>query len=200
MSCMRAPVAALATVVLLLGACGQADTAAKYPTLLQPEDLPPVESVSVESRPLLTKTNCAAMDREYNLAVTGEDDVFLTYVLDGGDMVRSGIQSPQTSQLSIDFTLDEMRRLVGECVKTFEEAADRSPPTGSFHSIDGLEDSAIGFRIVQETSKGPETTERIYARVDDASAAVVTVVHRGNSEPSTDVIELVEKALERARR
>ena len=180
-------------------ACGQRDTAAQHPANMQRDDLPGVASVEVKTRPILTKTNCAAMDREWNLAKSDEGDVTLSYVLKSGDVVHSATQSPVLNQQSIDYTLDEIRRLVDTCVESFAKPAVQRGNAGSFDTIDGLEEDAVGFRIVEASSNGPRTTERIYARVDDARAAVVTVIHDGEDEPSVRAAELLPTAVERAR-
>ena len=70
--------------------------------------------------------------------------------------------------------------------------------SGSFKPLTGLPDGAVGFVATQETSDGPQTTERAYARVDDGRAAVVTVVHIGQDESPVGVRELLPTALERA--
>lgn len=160
-------------------------------TLLQRDDLPEVEKVTTDDRSLLTKTNCADMDGEYNLTITDSDDVTALYVLTDGAQVRSSLQGPAQNQTTIDFTIDQVDAAITAC--TAPDAA-----TGSFTRIEGLPDGAVGFRTVQDSSDGPRTTERAYAPADDDTAVVVTVEQNGEGDPSVTVAELLPKALERA--
>ncbi|MFS0886689.1 hypothetical protein [Aeromicrobium sp. 179-A 4D2 NHS] len=192
---MRGLVTAACAAVLLLGACGEkqddSDPLAQHPELLQRADLPEAEDVEVSDQTNVSKTNCAAMDSEWNLAAS-DDFVYASFRLaDGDSVVRSAVQGPPTGSDSIDVTFDRLTSMIDECV-----ADERS--SGSFERLDGLPDGAVGFRAVQETSNGPQTTERAYAPAGDERAVVVTVVHTGDGEPAADVASLLPKALERA--
>ncbi len=185
---MRRLAAGLLLCGLLLASCGEEDVAAGHPQLLQQDDLPSVEKVYENTGPSASKTHCTAMNRELNLAITSEAPAYLEFHLKNGDVVKSTIQPTGTNQRSIDETLDQVRTMVDECVA--EEA-------GTFERLTGLPAEAIGFRAVQDTSDGPQVTERAYARLDDEHAVVVTVIHIGSPEPSITVAELLPTAIER---
>ncbi|MFH7323803.1 hypothetical protein [Aeromicrobium sp. JJY06] len=161
-------------------------------TLLQRDDLPDVEKVTTDDRSILTKTNCADMDGEYNLTITDSDDVSALYVLADGDQVRSSLQGPAQNQTTVDHTLEQVDTAVTACSAP-------GAATGTFARIEGLPEGAVGFRTVTDTSEGPQTTERAYAAADDDTAVVVTVDHVGEGEPAVTAAELLPKALERAR-
>lgn len=192
---MRRLVACLAVCGVLLAACADdepsGDVAADHPALLQADDLPAVESVHVAEGNSNSKTPCAAMDREYNLAITGRDDTYLEYRLDNGDLVKSAVQWPRMQQETIDHTFAELRTMIDTCTA---EAAD----DGSFEELTGLPEGAIGFRATQDTSDGAQTTERGYVKVDDERAAVVTVIHTGDGTPSVRAADLLPIAAQRA--
>jgi len=186
-------VAALLCGALLLGGCtdDEPDVAAEHPRLLQPDDLPPVEDVTVSEGSSASKTNCGAMDAERQLAITGEDETYLNYLLEDGTRVRSAVQGTSMSSDSIDETFERLDAMIDECVQ-------RNAGTGEFERLEVTEDDAVGFTGITQTSDGPQTTERIYARLDDQHAVVVTVVHVGD-EPPVTAEELLPRAMERAR-
>lgn len=158
--------------------------------LLQPEDLSGVDKAHVDEGHSATKTNCAAMEREYNLAITGQDDPYVIYTLDDGTEVRSAVQSPSLQSSSIDHTMTEMNATIETCLA--------DPPTsGTFDRLE-LAAGETGFRMTEDTSEGTRVTERAYVKVDDDTAAVVTVVHTGEGDPAVTVEDLLPKALDRA--
>lgn len=183
----RALAGALLCTAMMLTGC--ASLPAQHPQLLQPEDLPPVETIDDRKGTGLTWTNCAGMSREDNLAITAERERHLSYLLEGGGEVRSAIQGPYVNVESIDYTFDELRSMVDECAQT-----DRD----SFEELTGLPEGAIGFRTELQTSNGVETTERAYAPTGENTAVVVTVLFQGDKEPTIGVAELLPKALDRA--
>ncbi|WP_286929087.1 MULTISPECIES: hypothetical protein [Aeromicrobium] len=192
----RLLIGAVAAAALLVGCAdeepeGGTDRDDVPATLLQREDLPEVEKVTTDDRSVLTRTNCAAMEGEYNLTITDSDDVSALYVLADGDQVRSSLQGPAQNQTTIDPTIDQVDAAITECLTA-------EIPNGSFERIEGLPDGAIGFRTVQDTSEGPQTTERVYAPADDDTAVVVTVDHVGEGEPSVSAAELLPQAVQRA--
>lgn len=192
---MRRLLITVAAIGLLTTACaGESpdDETVDHPTLLQSDDLPPVESVHSGEGNSNTKTACAAMDREYNLAISGKDNSYLEYRLENGDLVKSAVQWPRMHEESINHTFAELRTMIDECLAEDSGA-------GAFEELTDLPDRAIGFRSTQDTSNGTQTTERGYVPVDSERAAVVTVIHVGEGEPAASVTDLLPKALERAR-
>lgn len=158
--------------------------------LLQPEDLPAVQDVTVRDRSSAPQPNCAAMEGEYSLATTNTDDVTASYTLENDDEVRSAVQGPAIAKTSIDPTMDQMDALIDECLRT-------GAAFGTFERLE-LADGQVGYQMTEDTSDGTRTTERGYAKVDDDTAAVVTVIHVGSGEPSVSVDALLPAAVDRA--
>jgi len=193
----------LLACALLLGACGDDDdagepatggTAAKdaYARVLQRDDLPDVDEVYDDEGSSASKTGCGAMDAEWNVAISDADDPYRSFHLEDGTVVRTAIQSPYYGKDSFDYSWDRLNAMVDECVT-------RDAGKGSFTRMDDLPQDTLGFVDVIPTSDGPQTTERIYSRVGEREAVVLTVVHTGEGEPPVDVRELLPTALERAR-
>ncbi|MBC9226721.1 hypothetical protein GL325_10320 [Aeromicrobium sp. 636] len=189
--------AALAAALALGGCADDAgsdsdDPLAGHPELLQVSDLPPVDSVEVSEQTNVSKTNCAAMDAEWNLAAS-KDFVYAWYELEGDSdtTVRSAVQGPAATSDAIDDTFTRLESMIAECVAG-------GASTGTFEPLEGLPDGAVGFVATQDTSNGTQTTERAYVKLDDQRAAVVTVVHTGDGEAPVSVTELLPKAVERA--
>ncbi|MET1132751.1 MAG: hypothetical protein ABWX60_04950 [Aeromicrobium sp.] len=181
-------------MALLASACGpDSDSGSgEVPShLLQPSDLTGVEKTDVRDGRSATKTNCAAMDIESSLAGGEPTPDFVRYKLETGDTVVSTVQGPRSGHRSIAGTFDEVDAAIETCTS-------EALSGGTFERLEGLPDGAVGFRAVQDTSEGPHTTERAYGRVDDESAAVVTVERVGEGDLSVTVADLLPTALERA--
>lgn len=194
---MKRLLVALVAGGALLAACGEdesggGDRQDRYASLLQRDDLPDVDEVYEDEGSSATKTNCPAMDAEWNVAITDGEDPFLEYHLKDGTVVRSAIQSPYRGQDTFDQSLDRLTALVDEC-------AAAKPPFGTFDRLQGLPQDALGYVATQPTSDGVQTTERAYARLDERRAVALTVVHVGDGEAPVSVAELLPTALERAR-
>ncbi len=192
---MRHPILAVVLAAsLVLAGCGEDESStpeSDHPELLQRSDLPPVKSAEVSTQTNVSKTNCAAMDAEWNLAAS-KDFVYAWYALEDDDTtVRSAVQGPAATSVAIEDTFTRLESLIAEC-------AAGGASTGTFEPLEGLPDGSVGFVATQDTSNGTETTQRAYGRVDDEHAAVVTVVHLGDGEPAVSATELLPKALERA--
>lgn len=184
---------ALAAVLGLAGCSDDAEPKAKdeHPELLQRSDLSDVERASVSDQPSVSKTNCPAMDSEWNLVVS-EEFAEAQFTLANDEQVRSAVLGPASGSDGIDETFARLTTMIDEC-------ATQGPAFGTFERVEGLPEGQLGFVATQDTSNGTQTTERVYAPVDDERAVVVTVVHTGEGEPSTSATDLVPKALDRAR-
>lgn len=193
---MRRWVATLLATGVVLAACGTEESGdgGKTPStsLLQRDDLPGVDEVFEDEGSSATKTNCPAMDGEWNVATTRSEDPYVEYHLEDGTVVRSAVQSPYRDQDSFDYSMDRLTAMVEECVAS-------KPPFGTFERLEGLPQGALGFVATQDTSDGPQTTERVYVPVDEKRAVVLTVVHTGEGAAPVSATELVPTALERAR-
>ena len=187
----RRAATALALGLALDGCTHQDAPAADHPRLLQRDDLPRVEKAYENEGSSATKTNCPAMDGEWNVATTRSEDPYVEYHLEDGTVVRSAVQSPYRDQDSFDYSMDRLTAMVEECVAS-------KPPFGTFERLEGLPQGALGFVATQDTSDGPQTTERAYAPIDEKRAVVVTIVHVGDDEPSVTLTDLLPKAIERA--
>jgi len=192
----RLLIGALACAALLAGCADEKDSGGSGgddvpANVLQRDDLPKVEKVSTDDRSIVTKTNCAKMDGEYNLTITDGDEVSALYVLADGDQVRSSLQGPAHGQSSVDHTLQQLDTAITTC-------SEPGRAMGTFTRLEDLPDGAVGFRTVEDTSNGPRTTERAYAAADEDTAVVVTVERVGEGEPAVTAAELLPKALERA--
>ncbi len=193
---MRRWVATLLATGVVLAACGTEESGDGRNTpstsLLQRDDLPGVDEVFEDEGSSATKTNCPAMDGEWNVATTRSEDPYVEYHLEDGTVVRSAIQSPYRGQDSFDYSMERLSAMVEECVAS-------KPPFGTFERLEGLPQGALGFVATQDTSDGPQTTERVYVPVDEKRAVVLTVVHTGEGAAPVSATELVPTALERAR-
>jgi len=194
---MKRWVATLLATSVVLAACGTEDESGdgeKGPSqgLLQPDDLPAVDEVFENEGSSATKTNCPAMDGEWNVATTRSEDPYVEYHLEDGTVVRSAVQSPYRDQDSFDYSMDRLAAMVEECVAS-------KPRFGTFERLEGLPQDSLGFVATQPTSDGVQTTERVYVPLDEQRAVVLTVVHVGDGAAPVSVEELIPTALERAK-
>ncbi len=181
---------AVVALALLAGlaACGGGDAKG----VLQKDDLPKVRKVSdIDNVPAAAA--CGAINEaQFKLTIGNEPEgVGRSYTLANGDRVFSSALGRSSSYGSLQNGLDGIADAIAECA---------AKPVGKevVTAMTGLDPGVVGYTATSPTSDPARFGARVFAIQGDRIVLVGTK-HEGDGDPAVDVVDLLPKALERAK-
>jgi hypothetical protein len=182
-------VAVVAAPLLLLAGCS--DDATPLDSDALPSD---VASSDSGSRGFPSVTNCSQLGtRQSSISADARSAggfEYWTYHLDSGDHVTASVLAFD-DEAAVEAALDELGAAIAEC-------ADETSGTTEVTAIDGLPDGVTGYRSSQRFDDTTQEGAMVFAGADDNRIVTVSASRTDGTQPTVDLVELLEQAQERA--
>jgi hypothetical protein len=190
--------AIVATAVLFAGCDSSGVTSPA--AVLQKADLPAVD-FSTKAHGLPGRSICGALKEAEGyttlVTATGRNDVWkgdvIQYTLKNDDVVDSSVFPDNSSSDTPASIVASVHSAITECT------AKPTPAPARVEALTGLASDQTGYRYHYNNGAEVVVGERVFA-VQGPRVVVVGAEHRGSGDLTVDVVKLLPKALDRAKK